>query len=93
MKEIEELKTFVNNLAYHHAISGSTCNELISKLDKVSNSELKPLLGKASSQPGAVAEMNNQLENGRHYLMSVQPKDLTVEDALEAFGFGRNGLS
>ena len=51
MKEIEELKTFVNNLAYHHAISGSTCNELISKLDKVSNSELKPLLGKASSQP------------------------------------------
>lgn len=33
------------------------------------------------------------LNNGRDYLMQVQPNDLTVGDALEAFGFGRNGLS
>ena len=37
-------------------------------------------------------EDNERLQNGRHYLMGVEPKDLTVEDALEAFGFGRNGL-
>ena len=61
--------------------------------DKLSNSGGNAGYSEGVSQPGAVAEMNNQLENGRHYLMSVQPKDLTVEDALEAFGFGRNGLS
>jgi hypothetical protein len=38
------------------------------------------------------SEMSENLSKGRHYLMGVQPEDLTVEDALEAFGFGRNGL-
>lgn len=33
------------------------------------------------------------LAAGREYLMSVLPSDLNVEDALEAFGFGRNGLN
>lgn len=33
-----------------------------------------------------------RLNSGRDYLMSIQPKDLTVEDSLEAFGFGKNGL-
>lgn len=37
-------------------------------------------------------ELRVQLSNGRDYLMQVQSSDLTVEDALEAFGFGRNGL-
>lgn len=39
-----------------------------------------------------ISELGERLNEGRHYLMSVQPKDLTVEDALEALGFGRNGL-
>jgi hypothetical protein len=38
------------------------------------------------------SKMNESLSNGRHYLMGVRSEDLTVEDALEAFGFGRNGL-
>lgn len=38
-------------------------------------------------------DLRDQLSEGRHYLMSVEPKNLTVEDALEAFGFGRNGVS
>lgn len=38
-------------------------------------------------------DMNRQLMDGRHYLMGVEPSELTVEDALEAFGFGRNGLN
>ncbi len=33
-----------------------------------------------------------RLDNGRHYLMGVQPGGLNVEDALEAFGFRRDGL-
>ena len=33
-----------------------------------------------------------RLERGRDYLMGVNPADLTVEDALEAFGWQRNGL-
>ena len=37
-------------------------------------------------------EMFYRLEAGRHYLMGIEPKDLTVEDTLEAFGFGRDGL-
>ena len=40
----------------------------------------------------SISEMNENLLNGRHYLMGVRPEDLTVEDALEAFGFNRNGL-
>lgn len=38
------------------------------------------------------ADLQQRLENGRHYLMGVQQNEITVEDALEAFGFGRNGL-
>jgi len=37
-------------------------------------------------------DANDKLKEGRHYLMGVGPIDLTVEDCLEAFGFGRNGL-
>lgn len=39
-----------------------------------------------------IKELNDRLQEGRHYLMSVQSNEVTVEDALEAFGFGRNGL-
>ena len=39
-----------------------------------------------------IGELSEQLQNGRHYLMGIEPKNLTVEDALEVFGFGRNGL-
>lgn len=39
-----------------------------------------------------ISMQKSQLSNGRYYLMSVRPDDLTVEDALESFGFGRNGL-
>lgn len=29
----------------------------------------------------------------RDYLMGIDPKDLTVEDALEALGYGRDGIN
>lgn len=39
-----------------------------------------------------INELNNRLENGRHYLMGVPEEEITVEDALEAFGYTRNGF-
>lgn len=38
-------------------------------------------------------ELLNRLNTGRDYLMTTSNEDLLVEDALEAFGFGRNGLN
>jgi hypothetical protein len=38
------------------------------------------------------AKSHQRLQDGRDYLMQVEPDDITVEDSLEAFGFGRNGL-
>lgn len=40
-----------------------------------------------------ITELDKRLQDGRYYLMGVESKKLTVEDALEAFGFGRNGLT
>jgi hypothetical protein len=40
-----------------------------------------------------VHELSDRLNNGRNYLMSVDSDKITVEDALEAFGYGRNGLN
>ena len=37
-------------------------------------------------------EYAEQLQNGRDYLMTVDADEISVEDALEAFGFGRDGL-
>lgn len=37
-------------------------------------------------------ESYNRLMDGRRYLMGVQANELNVEDALEAFGFNKNGL-
>ena len=38
-----------------------------------------------------VKELNHRLQSGRNYLMSVKPSELTAQDALEAFGFSRDG--
>jgi hypothetical protein len=33
-----------------------------------------------------------RLDNGRDYLMRTRPENITVEDALEALGYRRDGL-
>jgi hypothetical protein len=38
-----------------------------------------------------MAHFNSRLNNGRDYLMQVDPKDLTIEDCLIAFGYNKNG--
>ena len=50
------------------------------------------LYGQVVEKNERISELNMQLYDGRHYLMSVEPDEITVEDSLEAFGFGRNGL-
>ena len=47
---------------------------------------------KIEEQKELIEELKTQLNDGRHYLMGAEPSELTVENALEAFGFGRNGL-
>ena len=39
-----------------------------------------------------IEKISSQLDKGRNYLMGIRLDELTVEDALEAFGFGKNGL-
>lgn len=39
-----------------------------------------------------VMSLSLRLDNGRHYLMSTDREDLTVENCLEAFGYTKNGL-
>lgn len=39
-----------------------------------------------------ITELDKRINDCRHYLMGVRPENLTVEDALEALGFQRNGL-
>jgi hypothetical protein len=37
--------------------------------------------------------IEDQLESGRDYLMSLDTNEVVVADVLDAFGFGRNGLA
>ena len=39
-----------------------------------------------------IAKLEQKLAIGRDYLMTVKEDEVTVENALEAFGFGRDGL-
>jgi len=36
--------------------------------------------------------LSHRLDAGRHYLMSTKQKDVTIEDALDAFGYNENGF-
>ena len=45
-----------------------------------------------NEQSALIDELDARLEKGRNYLMQIGNDKITVEDALEAFGFGRNGL-
>lgn len=38
-------------------------------------------------------QLTADLDRGRYYLMSVAANKITVEDALESFGFGRSGCA
>lgn len=46
----------------------------------------------AKEDKGLLDELNQRLEDGRNYLMSIEANKVVIADALEAFGFGRSGL-
>ncbi len=46
------------------------------------------LIAEAPAQKEICQDLADRLNNGRSYLMEVDPKKLTVEDCLDAFGFG-----
>jgi len=58
------------------------------KIDKF----LSSILGTKTQSENNADEVYERLSEGRKYLMGVETDDLNVEDCLEAFGFGRNGL-
>lgn len=68
---------------------GEEWKKEISKLPKNAIVEIASGIGKEKEDLKEAADFRLQC---RHYLMGVEPERLTVEDALEALGFGRNGL-
>lgn len=77
--------------------------EKISELEDKISSQNKAIL-KTLCEKGELARDNfqlkeraekaqKQLAEGRSYLMEVVPDDITVQDSLEAFGFGRDGVN
>jgi len=59
---------------------------------KTANISQKELEQERYNTQMKIEKVSSQLDNGRTYLMTVKRNELTVESALEAFGFGRNGL-
>ena len=56
--------------------------------------ELTEVLAKYSrANYNYAQEKREQLTKGKDYLMQVPQDKITVEDTLEAFGFGHNGLN
>lgn len=48
---------------------------------------INPIMFKAD----LVEDLGDRLNDGRNYLMQVDPSRITVEDTLEAFGYNKNG--
>ncbi|MGI8634448.1 MAG: hypothetical protein ACR2KZ_03495 [Segetibacter sp.] len=61
----------------------------ISKLNKNTLIEIAARIGKEKEDLKEAADLRVQC---RHYLMGVEPNLLSIEDALEILGYGRNGL-
>lgn len=93
MKElIEQIKLKVDiiptNTKENRRVKGAYVDCLMMLKEASKNLALAPVSGSLPPEDDAY----QRLDDGRYYLMGVEPADLTVEDALEAFGFGRNGL-
>ena len=96
-KEINELHHNMNFalVAFAHwgMASDLLCivNSMQAKIDELKE-ENRKLDSKRHIASNCAEGMHQQLQSGRDYLMSVEWENLNVSDALEAFGFGKNGL-
>jgi predicted RNase H-like nuclease (RuvC/YqgF family) len=75
-KLIEELRTNIGQYALRLEKAQQQIVELEQKLTVVKDGE----------------NFSKRLDSGRNYLMGVYPRDFSVEDCLEAFGYTRNGF-
>jgi len=82
--ELDELAVFA------HVHGWRTKRKKDGEMRRAELKAIKELLNQSLNVQG---DENKQLENGRDYLMQVLPSEITIDDTLEAFGFGRNGLS
>lgn len=58
---------------------------------KIANEEIDVSVGFIKMTAEAL-RLGLMLDNGRHYLMSTTPENITIEDCLEAFGFTKEGF-
>lgn len=87
---IDEL---LHNFGKDYALGGR--RKLIEKTKTaiLALTNLKPLEEKEVEElKVTIQKLSMRLDEGRTYLMGVHRDKITVEDTLEAFGFGRNGL-
>jgi hypothetical protein len=88
---IEEQKKQFEKYVYNISITDKRILELQNSVE-TKDIEIKRLK-KENKESGTILEnLDERMKNGRHYLMGIPVNDITVEDSLEAFGFGRNGL-
>ena len=69
---------------------GEEWKEEMSKLPKTEIIEIAAKIGQEKERLEELADFRTQC---RHYLMGVPADEITVEDALESLGYGRDGLS
>lgn len=87
-KIIDDLQDVIGNI-----YDGNTDpTQLIKRLEKIVG-EMSQLQKQTDQYDAVAVENSKRLTEGRHYLMGVSYDQITVEDALEAFGFGRDGLN
>jgi len=84
----DEIKRQLNHLRNYEDLSYGGLRTL-----NIIEGELAEIKQQCQKRDELMAELDKRLQDGRYYLMGVESKKLTVEDALEAFGFGRNGLT
>lgn len=68
---------------------GEEWKKEMSKLPKAVLIDIAAKIGQEKERLEELADFRTQC---RHYLMSVPADEITVEDALESLGYGRNGL-
>jgi len=68
---------------------GEEWKKEMSKLPKAAIIEIASKIGQDKERLEELAYLRTQC---RHYLMGVPADEITVEDALESLGYGRDGL-
>jgi hypothetical protein len=72
-----------------YTIYGEEWKKEMSKLPKAVLIDIAAKIGQDKERLEELADLRTQC---RHYLMGVPSDEITVEDALESLGYGRDGL-